>query len=94
MNAMMLSISFVEKGSTMDNECLTYRGRAISSLRQVMDSHTHITSEATIGAILFLAVVEVCIYLFPPPILALLVRSVLVVYLMDQDTMHLLFQRD
>lgn len=55
----MLSLSFAASGGILDREGLGYRGRAIYQIRQKMGSLDDAASEATIGAILLLAGVEV-----------------------------------
>jgi hypothetical protein len=61
MNAVMLSLALAVTGGSIDRECLGYQGRAISCIRAKMSSLAEATSESTIGAILLLAGVEVCI---------------------------------
>lgn len=58
----MLTFVFAETGGCIDSECLGYQGRAISCIRVKMGSVDEATTESTIGAILLLAGVEVCLF--------------------------------
>jgi hypothetical protein len=60
LNAIMLSFAFAATGGSINEECLGYQGQAISCIRERMDAPNEAASEATIGAILLLAGVEVC----------------------------------
>lgn len=60
----MLTFVFAETGGCIDSECLGYQGRAISCIRVKMGSVDEATTESTIGAILLLAGVEVCVKVF------------------------------
>lgn len=62
----MLSLAFAVTGGSVDQECLGYRGQAISYIRRKMTSLSDATSESTIGAILLLAGVEVRTSDYPP----------------------------
>jgi hypothetical protein len=62
LNAVMLSFAFAVTGGSIDRECLGYQSQAISYIREKMSYLDEATSESTIGAILLLAGVEVCIF--------------------------------
>ena len=55
----MFCLTFAVNGGSIDQECLRYQGQAISHIRERMSSLNEAASEATIGAILLLAGVEV-----------------------------------
>jgi hypothetical protein len=61
LSAVMLTFAFAVTAGGIDRECLGYQSEALSSLRQSMSSPDRVTSESTIGAILLLAGIEVCI---------------------------------
>lgn len=60
LNATMLTFAFAVTGA-IDQECLEYQSQALSSVRVRMISLERATSESTLGAILLLAGIEVCI---------------------------------
>jgi hypothetical protein len=60
LNAVMLTLAFATADGSIDQECLEYKGRTISYIREKMNTPDEITSEPIIGAILLLAGVEVC----------------------------------
>ncbi len=62
LNAVMLSLAFAATDGSIDLECLRYRGQTISHIRQRMNRLGDAATETTIGTILLLAGVEVCIY--------------------------------
>lgn len=61
LNAVMLSLAFAATGGSIDLECLRYQSQAISQIRQRMNRLVEAATETTIGTILLLAGVEVCI---------------------------------
>lgn len=62
LSAVMLTFSFaVTSPGTIDEECLGYQNVALNSIRQKMSSPDTAISESTLGAILLLAGIEVCI---------------------------------
>lgn len=61
LSAVMLTFAFAVTAGSIDRECLEYQSEALSSIRQRMSSPDRATSESTLGAILLLAGVEVCI---------------------------------
>lgn len=60
-NAVMLSLLFAVTEGNLDVECLKYKVRAISNIRDKVAA-TGVVSESTIGAILLLVGVEVGVY--------------------------------
>ncbi|KAK8137616.1 hypothetical protein PG984_003109 [Apiospora sp. TS-2023a] len=58
LNAVMLSLAVAAANGRIDGECLGYRGKAISYIRERVGSRNEATTESTIGAILLLAGVE------------------------------------
>jgi hypothetical protein len=68
LSAVMLTFAFAATAGSIDRECLGYQSEALSSIRQRMSSPDRATSESTLGAILLLAGIEVCITfsLIPP----------------------------
>ncbi|KAJ5748800.1 N-ethylmaleimide reductase [Penicillium nucicola] len=58
LSAAMLTFSFAITNGCIDAECLRYKGQALSSIRQRMNSPDLATAESTLGAILLLAGVE------------------------------------
>lgn len=62
LNAVMLSLAFAATDGSIDLECLRYRGQTISHIRHRMNRLGEAATETTIGTILLLAGVEVCIY--------------------------------
>ncbi|CAJ2507203.1 Uu.00g083890.m01.CDS01 [Anthostomella pinea] len=58
LNAVMLSFAFAVTEGSIDRECLGYQGKAISFIRERMNSLDEAASESTIGTILLLAGVE------------------------------------
>jgi hypothetical protein len=68
LSAVMLTFAFATTAGSIDRECLRYQSEALSSIRQRMSSPDRATSESTLGAILLLAGIEVCITfsLMPP----------------------------
>ncbi|KAK7911034.1 hypothetical protein PG985_013515 [Apiospora marii] len=58
LNAVMLSLAVAATNGKIDGECLGYRGKAISYIRERVGSQNEATTESTIGAILLLAGVE------------------------------------
>lgn len=61
LSAVMLTFAFTVTSGGIDRECLGYQSEALSSLRQNINSPERATSESTLGAILLLAGIEVCI---------------------------------
>jgi hypothetical protein len=61
LSAVMLTFAFAVTAGGIDKECLAYQSEALSSIRERMNSMDRATSESTIGAILLLAGIEVCI---------------------------------
>ena len=61
LSAVMLTLTFAVIAGNIDRECLGYQSEALSSIRQRMGSPDRATSESTLGAILLLAGIEVCI---------------------------------
>ena len=59
-SAVMLTFAFAVTAGSIDRECLGYQNEALSSIRQRMSSPDRATSESTLGAILLLAGIEVC----------------------------------
>jgi hypothetical protein len=57
----MLTFAFAVTAGSIDRECLGYQSEALSSIRKRMSSPAGATSESTLGAILLLAGIEVCI---------------------------------
>lgn len=67
-NALMLSLALAATDGCIDMECLGYQGQAMKFIGKKMTSLDEAATESTIGAILLLAGVGVC--LFPCPHLA------------------------
>jgi hypothetical protein len=61
LSAVMLTCAFAATAGRIDRECLGYQSEALSSIRQRMSCLDRAISESTLGAILLLAGVEVCI---------------------------------
>jgi hypothetical protein len=57
----MLTFAFAATTGSIDRECLGYQSEALSSVRQRMSSPDKASSESTLGAILLLAGIEVCV---------------------------------
>jgi hypothetical protein len=60
LSAVMLTFAFAAAPGSIDRECLRYQGEALSSIREKMSSPDR-ASESTLGAILLLAGIEVCL---------------------------------
>lgn len=61
LNATMLTFAFAVTG-VINRECLGYHNQALNYIRVRMSSPKRAASESTLGAILLLAGIEVCIY--------------------------------
>lgn len=61
LNSVMLTYLFVATSGNIGQECLTHQSEALCSIRQSMSIPDRATSESTLGAILLLAGIEVCI---------------------------------
>jgi hypothetical protein len=59
LNAVMLAFAFSENGGIIDAECLEYKGEAIKSIAEKIQSPGIAITESIIGAILLLVGVEV-----------------------------------
>jgi len=57
----MLTFAFASTAGGIDRTCLEYQSAALRSIRQRIGSLERATSESTLGAILLLAGIEVCI---------------------------------
>ena len=64
LSAVMLTFAFA---GSIDVECLRYQSEALKSVRQRIGEPESATSGGTLGAILLLACVEVCLFLFEDP---------------------------
>lgn len=65
LSAVMLTFSFAATAGSIDRECLGYQSEALHSIRQRMSIPDAATSEPTLGAILLLAGIEVCLSCLP-----------------------------
>ncbi len=57
----MLTFAFAGTADTIDRTCLEYQSAALRSVRQRIGSLERATEESTLGAIVLLAGIEVCI---------------------------------
>jgi hypothetical protein len=64
LNAIMLTFAFAMTGGIMNRECISYQSLAMSFIRKTISSPDRPVSVATLGAILLLAGVEVCMIWF------------------------------
>ena len=64
LSAVMLTFAFAATAGSIDSHCLGYQSEALSTIRQRMNSLDRAISESTLGAILLLAGIEVCITFF------------------------------
>jgi hypothetical protein len=67
LSAVMLTFEISVTAGSFNKTCLEYQNKALSSIRQRISSLDKATSEPTLGAILLLAGIEVCVTFYSNP---------------------------